>query len=81
MGVPDTCCSSATASLGGMQMSDAAGDHFRTEIPIRFCPTCKGRPMVVDAVIPRLRLSDGTEVKYRCTKCGTTEVETLKPPD
>jgi uncharacterized Zn finger protein len=61
------------------RMSDPESDHFKTDIPIRFCPNCKGRPMVVDAVIPRLRLRDGTEVKYRCTKCGTVEQETLKP--
>jgi hypothetical protein len=37
--------------------------------------------MVVDAVIPRLRLRDGTEVKYRCTRCGTIKAESLKPLD
>lgn len=35
--------------------------------------------MIVHAVIPCLRLRDGTEVKYRCTKCSETETEIFNP--
>jgi uncharacterized Zn finger protein len=51
------------------------------QIPIRRCPRCEGRPMVVQSVIPHHRRRDGTEVGYRCTKCDTVITETLKPPD
>jgi len=53
----------------------------RIEIPIRYCAHCKGRPMVVQTVIPHNRRKDGTEVSYRCTKCDGLVTETLKPPD
>ena len=53
----------------------------RIEIPIRYCPNCSGRPMVVQTVIPHHRRRDGTDVSYRCTKCNSVVTETLKPPD
>ena len=52
---------------------------YEPEIPVRHCPHCKGRPMIVGAMIPGAYVRVGTTVTYRCTKCGATETEIIKP--
>lgn len=56
-------------------------DPSRIEIPIRHCPTCRTRPMIVQALVPQARSRSGTEVTYQCTQCATTQVEIIKPAD
>jgi RNase P subunit RPR2 len=63
-----------------MQMSEISTILAQPGIPIRFCPQCQNRPLVVMDVLQGMRVRDGMEIKFACTKCGTTERVVLKPP-
>jgi len=55
--------------------------HPWIEVPIRYCPKCKERPMVVEKVLPAIKhWRDATEIRYRCTKCETAQSETIPNP-
>ena len=60
-------------------MSETATNPVTPKIPIRFCPHCKNRPMVVMDMLPCLRTRDGMELRFCCSNCGTSERVIVKP--
>jgi hypothetical protein len=50
------------------------GIESQPEIPIAFCPRCRAYSMEVAAMIPCVRLTALTEIRYCCKKCSATDV-------
>ncbi len=50
------------------------GIESLSEIPSPLCQSCKAYSMEVAAMIPCVRLTALTEIRYRCSRCDATDV-------